>query len=42
MINRTFTSDDKEVLLEALDLLIRKEQDAYDRTELIEKIKQFN
>ena len=38
MYNNVFTTDDKEVLKEALNLLIEKEQDAYDRTELIKKL----
>ncbi len=42
MINRNFTSDDKQVLLEALDLLINKEQDEFNRTELINKVKNLN
>ena len=42
MINRNFTSDDKEVLIEALNLLVEKEQDEFDRTKLFEKLRSLN
>ena len=42
MINRIFTSDDIEVLKEALNLLVEKEQDKFNRTKLFDKLDNLN
>lgn len=38
MFNKIFTTEDKVTLKEAMNVLIEKEQDEFDHTELLKKL----
>lgn len=42
MINKNFTTEDKIILIESLNLLIEKEQNSFDHSDLMNKLKDLN